>query len=83
MMNKKEFCKFIGITEQGYYKWRKEKPNLFKILEEYRTKENKQYLVNDNDEIKELLKYFNELNKEEKELYIAEIKARALRKKLG
>ena len=79
-MNKKEFCKYIGITEQGYYKWRKEKPNLFKILEDFRTKQNKQYL---DEKIEELIKYFNELNQEEQELYIAEIKARALRKKLG
>lgn len=31
----------------------------------------------------ELIKYFNILEKEEKELYIAEIKAKALRKKLN
>ncbi len=78
-MTKKELCKFIGITEQAYYKWKKEKPNLFMILENYRTKEDQYSLDN---KLKELNKYFQELTEEEKEMYIAEIKARALRKKL-
>ncbi len=77
-MTLEEIAKEINTTRTTLYHWKKSKPKLYEIIMKYYQKESKET----EDETQELVKYFNELSKEEKEMYLAEIKARALRKKL-
>ena len=35
-MNIKEFCNFLNISEPTIYNWRTDKPNLYKIVMEYK-----------------------------------------------
>jgi acyl CoA:acetate/3-ketoacid CoA transferase alpha subunit len=66
----------IGIST--LYKWKKTREKLFShIVENY----NKKSII-ENKEKSEIEKYFNELEEIEKEMYLAEIKARVLRKKI-
>ncbi|MDA3048907.1 MULTISPECIES: hypothetical protein [unclassified Campylobacter] len=78
MMNNKDFCKLLKISEPTLYNWKKEKEFLYKIVMEY--KENS---INKTDNVEtEFLKYFNNLSQTEKEYYIADIKARILKKEI-
>jgi len=47
IMNNKELAKFLDITEQGLYKWKKSRPNLYKIVMEWKEGNKKQ---NNNDQ---------------------------------
>ena len=76
-MNVKEFCNFLNVSEPTIYIWRADKPYLYKIVMEYK-KEKIDNAVN----LSEILKYFNKLSEKEKEFYLADIKARILRKEL-
>jgi len=38
-MNNKELAKFLDITEQGLYKWKKSRPNLYKIVMEWKNQD--------------------------------------------
>jgi len=80
-MNLEDIAKNINITRTTLYNWKKSKPLLYKIIISYFN--NIENTKKEDKKINELIKYFKELDEEEKELYIAEIKARALRKKLG
>lgn len=73
-----DFCKFLGISTPTIYNWKKEKPNLYKIVMNY--KEEK--LNNLNKEEQEILKLFKELNQQESEYYISDIKTRILKREL-
>lgn len=79
-MNNKEFCNLLNISEPTLYNWKKEKEFLYKIIMEYKNKilEQKENLNNES----ELLKYFNNLSEKEKQYYIAEIKAKILKREL-
>ena len=79
-MNNKEFCNLLNISEPTLYNWKKEKEILYKIIMEYKNKilEQKENLNNES----ELLKYFNNLSEKEKQYYIAEIKAKILKREL-
>ncbi|MBP3224376.1 MAG: hypothetical protein J6M14_03600 [Campylobacter sp.] len=77
-MNNKDFCKLLKISEPTLYNWKKEKEFLYKIVMEY--KENS---INKTDNVEtEFLKYFNNLSEKEKEYYIAEIKAKILKREI-
>ena len=76
-MNLKEFCNFLNISEPTIYNWRADKPNLYKIVMEYKKEK-----IDNADNLSEILKYFNKLSEKEKEFYLADIKARILRNEL-
>ena len=76
-MTIRELCDYFGITTPTYYNWKKEKPNLYKIVMEYKKEK-----IDNPDNLSEILKYFNKLSEKEKEFYLADIKARILRKEL-
>lgn len=87
-MNIKEYCKFLGISEPTIYNWKKEKPNLYDIVMQYKKEkidikknQNELKLFNENLQ-KELLNLFEKLNEKEKKYYITDIKARILKKEI-
>lgn len=80
-MNNKELAKFIDISEQALYKWRKERPNLYKIAMFYKDNINNT-LVEQDDKTKLLFSYFERLNDKEKDYYISDIQTRILKKEL-
>ncbi|MBP1680055.1 MAG: hypothetical protein H6Q35_394 [Proteobacteria bacterium] len=73
-----DFCKFLGISTPTIYNWKKEKPNLYTIVMNY--KEEK--LNNLSKEEEEILKLFKTLEQKEKEYYILDIKTRIAKKEL-
>lgn len=76
-MNIKEFCSFLNISEPTIYNWRTDKPNLYKIVMEYKKEK-----IDKNDDLSEILKYYNKLSETEKEFYLADMKARILKKEI-
>jgi Na+/phosphate symporter len=81
-MTNLEISKKLNIAEKTVYNWRKNRPELFKIIENG-LKENNQYVnITGTKEEREIFDLLSKLNKKEKELYIYEIKARILRKEL-
>ncbi|WP_096023884.1 hypothetical protein [Campylobacter lanienae] len=76
-MNLKEYCKFLNISEPTIYNWKNDKPNLYKIVIEYK----KEKIDNENN-LSEILKYYNLLSEKEKEYYLSDIKARVLKKEI-
>ncbi len=83
-MNNKDFAKKLNISEPTLYNWKKEKPLLYQIVMQYKEKylKNNNNLNNFSKKEKEFLEYFNKLNDIEKEYYIADIKARILKKEI-
>ena len=67
---KEELSKLIDIPIRTLYNWEEKRPKLYKYLMECNSKES------------EIEKLFNELTEEEQELYLSEMKARILRRKL-
>lgn len=80
-MNNKELAQFLDISEQALYKWRKERPNLYKIAMFYKEKLNDSLGELDN-KTKLLLSYFEQLNEKEKEYYLSDMQTRLLKKEL-
>ena len=76
-MDLKEYCKFLNISEPTIYNWKNDKPNLYKIVIEYK----KEKIDNENN-LSEILKYYNLLSEKEKEYYLSDIKARVLKKEI-
>ncbi|WP_096021894.1 hypothetical protein [Campylobacter lanienae] len=76
-MNLKEYCKYLNISEPTIYNWKSDKPNLYKIVIEYK----KEKIDNENN-LSEMLKYYNLLSEKEKEYYLSDIKARVLKKEI-
>ena len=74
-INKKELASKINVTIPTLYNWEKTKPELIKMIEN-----SYKYEMGESDAA-EFLKYFYELDKDEQELYIAEIKFKALKKR--
>lgn len=75
MLNKKELAKKINVTIPTLYNWEKTKPELMKMIE------NSYKYEQGESDAAEFLKYFYELDKDDQELYIAEIKFKALKKR--
>lgn len=75
-MNKKTLAKRINVSLATIYNWEKEKPELITLI--------KNGLKFEKGEIKnnDLQEYYEKLTGEEQEMYLSEIKARILRKKL-
>ena len=80
-INKAKIAKELEITTKTIYNWEKNRPKLFNFI--INCYKNKNINVNITKEEKELIEAFRELNEEEQKLYLYEIKARALRKKIG
>ncbi len=74
-MNKKEIAKRIKVSLATIYNWEKEKPELIKLIT------NGIKFENGNIEEHEILKFYNQLDEEEKDLYLCEIKAKVYRKR--
>lgn len=74
-------AQFLDISEQALYKWRKERPNLYKIAMFYKEKLNDSLGELDN-KTKLLLSYFEQLNEKEKEYYLSDMQTRLLKKEL-
>jgi len=74
MYNQDKIAKLLNISRTTLHNWKKEKPYLYKII--------MNHFNNEQNGENELLKLFDELTEIEKEMYISEIKARVLRKKL-
>ncbi len=68
-----KLAKKLKIGKSTIYQWKKTRPELYEYLI-------KNLQNTENKENEEILKYFKKLEKNEKEMYIAEIKARVLRK---
>nr|WP_315111925.1 hypothetical protein [uncultured Campylobacter sp.]DAP40920.1 MAG TPA: MerR HTH family regulatory protein [Inoviridae sp.] len=79
-MNNKDFCEILKISEPTLYNWKKEKEYLYNIVMNYK----KEHFDNKGQETieDELLKYFKNLSKIEKEFYLSDIKARILKKEI-
>lgn len=75
MLDKKKLAEKINVSLQTIYNWEKTKPELIKMIE------NSYKYEKGESEAEEFLKYFYELNLEEQELYKAEIKFKALKKR--
>ena len=75
-MNKREVAEFIGKDIKTIYK--KNNPNLYKILEFYFQKESEI-----NPTHKELIELFDKLSEMEQQFYLSDIKARILKKEIG
>ena len=74
-LDKKEIAKRANISLATVYNWEREKPGLMAMIENsYKYKKGE-------SDAAEFLKYFYELDKDDQELYIAEIKFKALKKK--
>lgn len=77
-MTNKELAEYIGITEQTIYNWKREKPNLYKIITDFKNKTINKFSKQE----QEILKTFDELTEDEKEMFLYEMKARVLRRKI-
>lgn len=75
MIDKKKLAEKIDVSLTTIYNWEKTKPELIKMIE------NSYKYENGESDAAEFLKYFYELDKDEQELYIAEIKFKALKKR--
>ncbi len=76
-MTKKEIASKYKLTVQGLNKWKTTRPELYALI----MSSNTQSCLNEVE--KDLVEYFNQLADEEKEMYLSEMKAKAMRKKLG
>jgi DNA-binding XRE family transcriptional regulator len=76
-LEKKELAKRINVSLATLYNWEKTKPELTNIIE------NGLKFENGFTENNEIQKFFNQLSEDEQEMYLSEIKARILRKKLN
>lgn len=80
-MNNKELAKFLDISEQAFYKWKENRPNLYKIALFYKDSINNS-LDSKDEKTKLLLSYFENLNEKEKEYYLQDMKTRILKKEI-
>lgn len=77
-MTIRELCNYLNITTPTLYNWKKEKPNLYKIVMNF--KENSDNSLDKKEQI--LLKLFRQLENLEQEYYISEINTKVLKRKL-
>ena len=77
-MEKKELAVRMKISLATIYNWEKTKPELMKLV-----KLGIKYEEGTTEKENEINILFNQLDEDEKEMYLAEIKARVLRKKIN
>ena len=83
-INKAELARILDINIRTLHNWEKNRPKLFNfIINCYKENNNNNDNISISEKDLEIIKCLNELDDEEKNLYYHEIKARALRKKLG
>ena len=77
-MTIREICEYINITTPTLYNWKKEKPNLYKIIMDF----NQIQSIELDKKEQEILKLFRQISEKEQEYYISEIKTRILKKEI-
>ncbi|QPI02877.1 hypothetical protein G5B95_04040 [Campylobacter concisus] len=81
-MTNAEIAKKLKIAEKTIYNWRKNRKELFEIIENgLNSKKNKESLYV-NDTYKELIQLFEKLSEQEIQYYILDIKTRILKKEI-
>lgn len=82
-MTNAEIAKKLKIAEKTIYNWRKNRKELFEILElGIKIQENQKNIEYVNNTYKELINLYKKLNEKEQEYYITDIKARILKKEI-
>ena len=76
-MNKKKIAETLEIELRTLYNWEKTRPKLYEFI--IKACENK-YIENENNT--KIIEIFSKLSEKEKEFYLADIKARILKKEL-
>ena len=80
-MTNAEIAKKLKIAEKTIYNWRKNRKELFEILElGIKIQESQKNIEYVNNTYKELINLYKKLNEKEQEYYITDIKARILKK---
>ena len=83
----KKISEKLKIGKSTLYQWKTKRPELYNFIinslqnTEYKDIDNNNFQITEKE--KQMIISLRELNEEEQELYYHEIKARALRKKLG
>lgn len=77
-MTIREICEYINITTPTLYNWKKEKPNLYNIVMNFKNENSNNFSKVE----QEIIRLFRSLNELEKEFYLSDIKARVLKKQL-
>lgn len=81
-MTNAEMAKKLKIAEKTIYNWRKNRKELFEVIENgLNSKKNKESLYV-NDTYKELIQLFEKLSEQEIQYYILDIKTRILKKEI-
>lgn len=82
-MTNAEIAKKLKIAEKTIYNWRRNRKELFEILElGIKIQESQKNIEYVNNTYKELINLYKKLNEKEQEYYIADIKARILKKEI-
>ena len=82
-MTNAEIAKKLKIAEKTIYNWRKNRKELFEILElGIKIQESQKDIEYVNNTYKELINLYKKLNEKEQEYYITDIKARILKKEI-
>jgi hypothetical protein len=82
-MTNAEIAKKLKIAEKTIYNWRKNRKELFEILElGIKIQESQKNIEYVNNTYKELINLYEKLNEKEQEYYITDIKARILKKEI-
>lgn len=76
-MNKKELAVRLDVSVATLYNWEKTKPELIKLINLGLKDE-----VNETNEKETINTYYKQLTTEEQEMYLAEMKAIVMRRKL-
>ena len=81
-MTNAEIAKKLKIAEKTIYNWRKNRKELFEVIENgLNLKESKESLYV-NDAYKKLIQLFEKLSEQEIQYYILDIKTRILKKEI-
>lgn len=81
-MTNAEIAKKLKIAEKTIYNWRKNRKELFEVIENgLNSKKNKESLYV-NDTYKELIQLFEKLSEQEIQYYVLDIKIRILKKEI-
>ena len=81
-MTNAEIAKKLKIAEKTIYNWRKNRKELFEVIENgLNLKENKESLYV-NNAYKKLIQLFEKLSEQEIQYYILDIKTRILKKEI-
>ena len=82
-MTNAEIAKKLKIAEKTIYNWRKNRKELFEILElGIKIQESQKNIEYVNNTYKELINLYKKLNEKEQEYYITDIKAGILKKEI-